>query len=347
LARLTLVKGSAEESLQQAREAVKDDAGNPVAHMVFADSLIGNRKAAEAAVEVQKLLAQFPNSSAVHVRAGRLALLNNNAADARRSFDRALALEPRSLDAVSGLVAADIAQRRPADATARVEQYLEKTPNDPGLMLLAGRVYAATGNAAKAQSFLERVTRADPNNATARGMLGQVYLAQNKLDEARQTFEEISRRQPQDLNSEVVVAMIFQAQNQPDAARKRYEAILERDPNSATAANNLAWLYADSDGDLRRAGELAERAKRLMPGDARVTDTAGWVYYKQGLPSLAAPEFEHSVAKDPNNALYHFHLGLAYRQAGDEAKGREELEKALKLQPDFAGAGEARAALAR
>lgn len=345
LARLTLVKGSAEESLQQAREAVKNDSGNPVTHMVLADSLIGNRQLTEAAAEIKKLLAQFPDSSPVHVRAGRLALLGNDAAAARRSFDRALALEPRSLDALSGLVAVDLAQRRPAAAAARVDNYLEKMPNEPGLLMLAARAYTAAGDTARAQGFLERVTRLEPANTAASSMLGRVYLAQNKLDQARQTFEDVTRRQPQDVNSQLVVAMILEAQGQTAAARKSYESILERDPNSAAAANNLAWLYAQSGGDLQKAGDLAQRARRLMPQDARVSDTVGWVYYKQGLPSLALPEFERSIASEPNNALYHFHLGLAYRQAGEETKGREALQRALKLQPDFVGAGEARAAL--
>ena len=141
--------------------------------------------------------------------------------------------------------------------------------------------------------------------------------------------------------------MIFEVQNKPEEPQKRYEAILDRDPEAAAAANNLAWLYAERGGDLDKALRLAQTARRIIPDDPRVSDTLGWVYYKKLLPSLAVPEFERSVEKDPGNPVYHYHLGVAYLEAGDKAKARAALQHALKLQPNFAGADEARVALAR
>jgi Flp pilus assembly protein TadD len=41
------------------------------------------------------------------------------------------------------------------------------------------------------------------------------------------------------------------------------------------------------------------------------------------------------VSKDPENAVFHYHLGLALAGAGDHAKAKESLQTALKLQPSF------------
>jgi Tfp pilus assembly protein PilF len=77
-----------------------------------------------------------------------------------------------------------------------------------------------------------------------------------------------------------------------------------------------------------------------------VDDTLGWVYYKKGLAKLAVSAFERSMAKDPSNPSYHYHLGLAYVQAGDKVKGKASLQKSLSFNRDFPGADQARKALA-
>ena len=52
------------------------------------------------------------------------------------------------------------------------------------------------------------------------------------------------------------------------------------------------------------------------------------------------------IEKDPLNAAYHYHLGLAYVKSGDTARGRPAIERALQLKPDFQGAAEAKQTLA-
>jgi hypothetical protein len=48
------------------------------------------------------------------------------------------------------------------------------------------------------------------------------------------------------------------------------------------------------------------------------------------------------VDKDPKNATYQTHLGLAYAKNGDMLKARETLGNALKADPNAHGADEAR-----
>ena len=124
-----------------------------------------------------------------------------------------------------------------------------------------------------------------------------------------------------------------------------YEAILGSTSRAPVAANNLAYIYADRGERLNEALTLAQQAKEQMPNSHEINDTLGWVYYKKDMANLAVRPFETSVEQDPKNAIYHYHLGLAYAKAGDTGKARKSLEQALKLQPDFAGANEARAAL--
>ena len=56
--------------------------------------------------------------------------------------------------------------------------------------------------------------------------------------------------------------------------------------------------------------------------------------------------FERAIERAPKNPVYHYHLGLAHLKAGNDARGRAALRRALELKPDFAGADDASRALA-
>ena len=117
-------------------------------------------------------------------------------------------------------------------------------------------------------------------------------------------------------------------------------------PAAPVAANNLAWFYAESGTNLDRALELARVALRGLPESPEVSNTLGLVYLKKGSLELAIPALKMSVDKDPQNAMYQVHLGLAYAKSGDTARARQTLERALELKPDPSNAQEARTALA-
>jgi Flp pilus assembly protein TadD len=132
-----------------------------------------------------------------------------------------------------------------------------------------------------------------------------------------------------------------------DEARARYEQVLKIDPRAAVAANNLAWMMSgQSDSDVDVALQLAKTASETLPNEPEVNDTLGWLYYKKDLPALAVPWFKRSLDTDPNNPVFHYHLGLANAKLGYYVQARSSIEHALKLRPDFDGADQARKTLA-
>jgi Flp pilus assembly protein TadD len=105
-------------------------------------------------------------------------------------------------------------------------------------------------------------------------------------------------------------------------------------------------MYAEKNHNLDEALALARAAAARLPDTPRLIDTVGWVHYRKGQPELAIPHFEASIQKEPGNPMYHYHLGLAYAQAGEKAKARHALSEALRLSPSFDGADEAKRILA-
>jgi Flp pilus assembly protein TadD len=65
----------------------------------------------------------------------------------------------------------------------------------------------------------------------------------------------------------------------------------------------------------------------------------------KGLYDSAIAELTDSLKKNPDNAVVHFHLGLAYYKNEDKDRARTELKTALDLDQEFERADEARQAL--
>ena len=346
LSRLELAGGHVDSSVQLAEQALKNAPGSADARLALVRALIARRDVRRAEGELRMLKEQYPDSAAVQTQVGVLAAMKGDAAGASASLTRALELDQNNLEALSFLVSLDLSNKNRASAISRVEKRLARTPDEPAALLLAARTYARAGDMAKSEQMLRKTVEVDAANFDAYSMLGRLYLSQQRLDDARAEFETLSKRQPRPVQAHTVVGVILEAQNKPQEARKHYEQALALDPDMPVAANNLAWMYAETGENLDMALQLAQTATRRLPNNPAIQDTLGWIYYKKGLATLAIAPFQKSIELDPKNPVFHFHLGLAHLKNGDSPKARIALRDALALAPNFAGANEAKQALA-
>jgi tetratricopeptide (TPR) repeat protein len=346
LARLSLAAGQTDDALRRAEAARKVQPDSLEARLGVAAALVSRRDLVRAETELKPLVAQFPESSPVRSTYGTLLAARGDLGGAVREFDHALALDPRNMHALSGRVGADLVLKRPQDARARLSRALSTSPDDPDLLMLAGRLEATVGDLNAAEQHFRHAIDVNPSSLAAYSALGQVYLSQNRLEQARQEFDKLASLRSDPVGPKTMVGMIYDLQNRPEDAKRTYEEAVRLGGRTGVAANNLAWHYAESGEQLDVALELARTAKQQIPNSHEVDDTLGWVYFKRGMTTMAIPPLERSVKAAPDVAMYHYHLGLAYAKAGRQQDARRALERALKLQPDFPGAPEARAALA-
>jgi Tfp pilus assembly protein PilF len=175
--------------------------------------------------------------------------------------------------------------------------------------------------------------------------LGGFYARHNLADKAIQQFQTALKQNPNALPAQMGLGIIYQNQKNPEKAKEAYQKALKINPKFAPAANNLAYLYAEKGENIDEALNLAQMAKEQFPEDPSISDTLGWVYYKKNIPTRAIVYFKEALEKVQDNATIHYHLGLAYFMNKQKEPARQELKKALELDPKFAGAEEARATL--
>lgn len=347
LSQLNLRTGDSEGAVGVAREAVANDPRSPEARLVLARAFIANRDFANADAELTRLMTAFPKASGVNAAKGTLELVKGNRPAARTAFQRAFEADPSSIAAINGLTIVDMQDNQVAAARERIEKRLGVDPKRPDLLVLAGRVYFAENNLRKAESNLKLALDAAPLMPEPYLILADVYRSMQRIDPARAEFDGLVERNGANVSARTMAAVLVHAKGDLEDAKRRYTELLSVEPRAALAANNLAWIYADERQNLDLALDLAERATEQLPDYAEAWDTLGWVYHRKQLPLLAVTPFEKAVGKDPNNAAFHYHLGMALAGAGDRVKAKESLQMALKLQPSFADAEREMKALAQ
>jgi tetratricopeptide (TPR) repeat protein len=331
LAQLNLAASKLDAAETFARGAVQAQPRNGEARLTLVDVLIARGKEAEALKEATFLATSLPKLPEPHVALGRIYLKQANYAAAERAFQRGIELSNGSIESIGGLVDTLIAAGKIPDARNTIETRLARNSNDVPLMLVAARVYRAAKDERKAEATLKEALATDANNLAAYVELSRIYIVENRLDEARSQLEAIAAKQPKAIWAPTLIGMSLHIQNRRAEAKERYERILRIEPTAAVAANNLATLLLEEGHELDRAVALAQTATRGLPDNPDVNDTLGWAYVQKNLPALAVPAFEKALRAQPNNAVFHYHLGSAYLAAGDKAKARESLSRALDL----------------
>jgi tetratricopeptide (TPR) repeat protein len=345
LAQLQASAGKIDAAITLADSAIANSKGVLDMRLKLVRLLFAQGDLVRAERELDLLRRQFTPNAPVMAASGGLALLKRDTTSARKYFEQALAIDPNDLDAISGMVGVEILAGRPDAARQRAEAALAKAPKQPQRLMLTARTYSATGDVPRAEDTLKQTINLDPTNTDAYGMLGQLLYQQGKLEDGRKEFEKIAEQQPRNVAALTMVAIIARRQGNTDEAIRRYEQILVIDPEAVLAANNLAFLYVETNQKLDRAIELATMAQKRAPNEAGLADTLGWAYVKKGVPLMGLHFLKVAVEKDPQDPVNQYHLGAAYAALKDAPNAIVHLEQALKISSTFAGADQARSLL--
>lgn len=315
-------------------------------------NLSGARQDFEAARQIR------PNDPSVYNNLALVSAAESKPQDAAAEFENALKVDATNFVALGGLIT-QYAQNHELDkAHSRIDQVLSAYPNVAWLYFLKGQIYGYENNAQAAEAQFRRALEIDPNYLPAYSSLAGIFINTKQEDRAIAEYRKILAVRPDNAAVYTLIGMLeYQRQNY-DAAVENYRKALELDQNAAIAANNLAWLYAETGkGNLDEAVRLAQGVVQRNPNVAGFVDTLGWVYYKKNLYSAAVDQLQKAVSLDETaarssnaapTATYQYHLGIALKEKGDKEGSRRALEAALRLgeKRPFQYSEEARKALA-
>lgn len=218
---------------------------------------------------------------------------------------------------------------RGKEAWMRLERSQNLTENAAAFCVLSGDLARCLGSPDVAEDFYRKALAKEPDTPSAyRGLLHCAAGSKDTTEKTLKDFLEQVRRSP-----EATIAWAHHAwtQGETSKARKILEDHLNAHPESGILANNLAWMYLESNECLDKALALAQQAYDRLPDRAEVLDTLGYAYFKKGLSTRALWYLSEARAKDPANPFAAYHLGLLYAAQNDRDQARLHLEAALRL----------------
>src|SRR5208282_951164 len=296
-----------------------------------------DRKQFAAADEfIKKSLEKQPNNPAAYVQLGNLRMAQSQFAEAQKSYQQALDQDPNSSEALGGVLNVDLIQKQPDRAIATAKTQLARYPKNVGFHILLGQLLMEQKkDLAGAEQEFKQATDLDPKNTEALVKLGMVQNLRGATDQALQTYLAGAKTNPREIAFYLLAGGIYENKQDWEHAQQQYKKVLEIQPENPLASNNLAYVMLQQGGNVDLAFTMAQTARRQLPDNANTADTLGWAFYHKHVYTSAITLFKEAVKKEPESALFNYHLGLAYAKNGQGALAKQQLDRVRRINPQF------------
>lgn len=141
-------------------------------------------------------LATSPDTPVIHVSLGAIAYNRGDAAQARASNERALALDPAYVPALNNLAALDIEESKLSDARGRLERAIVLDPESVQAHLNLGLLQEREGKPAESEASYRRVLALNRRDPIAWNNLCALFVNVGRVDEAITACEQAVQLQP-------------------------------------------------------------------------------------------------------------------------------------------------------
>jgi tetratricopeptide (TPR) repeat protein len=194
---------------------------------------------------------------------------------------------------------------------------------------------AQMGDIPAARDTLE-ILRAQPDDS----VVEQAWLTEAQIlqqagqdQEAIAVLDQALDRFPQSVALRYSRALIAATEGNLELAEADLMMVLAQDPENAPALNALGYTLADQTDRLDEAEDLIRRAYELLPDDAAITDSMGWVAFKQGRLEEAETYLRQALSLD-NNPEISAHLGEVLWVQGRKQEAKAVWDAALEVDKD-------------
>jgi tetratricopeptide (TPR) repeat protein len=252
---------------------------------------------------------------------GTLELQDNRLDDAERSLRQFLDLmqarqgrngldEPNRVLAQAYLSLAQIAEQR--KDYKRAEDWLAKISSPEDLVRTQSRragILARQGRIDEARRLIRDLPERSPADARVKLSSEVQLLRDNKLyQQAYGLLAEATQRDPRDYDLLYDQATLAEKLGRPDEMERLLRRIIAEKPEYHHAYNALGYSLADRNVRLGEARQLIMKALEFAPDDPFITDSLGWVEFREGNKTEALRVLQKAYRARPDAEIA-AHLG--------------------------------------
>ncbi len=251
-----------------------------------------------------------------------------------------LALDVKPDSATARLMAAEIqASAKHLDVALALLDEASRTgdPIVPIIRLRHASMVEQAGRTDEAIREVERIGRDYPDSSVPDEEVGDLLRQKLRFPEAINAYNRVIGRIQSPAQNDWVVyysrGIAYERTGQWARAEADFNRALELSPDQPSVLNYLGYALADMGRNLGRARDMIQRAAVRRPNDGAITDSLGWVLFRQGNVAEATKMLERAVGLEPEDPTITEHLGDAYWATGRKIEAQYQWRRALTLNP--------------
>lgn len=223
----------------------------------YALSLYNSGKTAEAETETRRTLRLNAGIEEAHTLLGIILASRGNAnSEAIDSLMQAVALNPKSFDAVFYLGRVQYAAKEYAGAAKSLRAAVELNPRHAEARFFLGTILEAGGDTAAALKEYEELVKLEPESVYGQLGLGALLVKQGKTDEAIAALQKAVKLNPQNFEAHWALGRAFILSEKFAEAVQALEKAVAIAPERAEAHYQLGLAF-------RRLGKMTEAAREF------------------------------------------------------------------------------------
>lgn len=219
----------------------------------------------KALASIAVLEKKLPNSPGTYNLKGQAYIGKKDFAQARKSFEQALKLEPTLVSAAVRLATMDLQEKNLPAARGRYMAILDKDSKSIPAMVGLAELAASEKKEQEYLGWLEKAAKVSPTAFVPRAMMAQYYLGKNEPQKALAVTKEALAGRPDSSDALNLLGQVQLAAGEKENALASYKKLANLTPKSAPAQYNLAKAHAAM-GDVKATRSALRKALALNPG---------------------------------------------------------------------------------
>ena len=301
------------------------------ARILVATTLLKQKRAEDAAIEIQKVLRKDPDNAYARNILGSALLASGEYDRGMAELEKAVELDPSLADAHLKRGVFHLSHGAGAEGEADLLKAVEAAPEVLNSRLMLVSLYLRQQNFAGAVDLLTEGLNGSRADALLYNYLAAAYFGQNKEESAVKALVQSKEADPKFLTPYFNLASYYASRSQYDKALAEYHQILGEDENNLKALLGLVAINNVQGNDA----EVENLYSRI---EATGTEQGFFVAARYRLqkndPQQALDIAERGLLKFPQSAPLLELTGGIYSQKGQEAEAEAVFQKLAAISPE-------------
>lgn len=334
-AKVLLRLGRSAEAIVSLRKAVERNPDDQSLRLTFARLLVDVKEYDKARVEFEKLHQASPDDAELLYTLGLLSLESQRLDDAEKYMMMLVKINEREGEAQYYL--GRINENRKQYEVA-IDWYRKVHVGEYKFdsRLRIADLLGVSGRTQEAIEHLDAMLKGSQSD----GSLVRIYVTKGDLlrgarqySEAMEIFDTALEIIPGNNDLLYARALVAEKLGRIDLLENDIKTILKIEPDNAHALNAIGFTLADQTDRYQEAYDYLKRAIEIMPDDAAIIDSWGWVHYRLGEYGEAIRLLRKALSRYDDSEIS-AHLGEVLWVSGNREEAREIWQKAIKKAPD-------------